>query len=228
MAFCPECGKSAAAGATRCIHCNYEFPVAEKKAAPGRFKGTMMMAAPAVAKPAAAANANTAAAATAVTVPRGPVRVAAEPQPPTAPRLNVKATMIGAGIAPVVAKPAAAAPQIAASAAATPASPAARQDSHNDAKHIAMAQTQALFSPAETAAKPAAAAPMAVEPREPARYLPGDPMGPQPSAAMQSSPRLMLDDDSIAPPMKDRKWMLLAVGGVVLFSVLLLAFGLMH
>ncbi|HEX4354935.1 MAG TPA: zinc-ribbon domain-containing protein, partial [Polyangiales bacterium] len=114
MAFCPECGKSATAEATRCIHCGHELPVVEKKAGGGRFKGTMMMAQPVATAPASAANANSAGFTRDVT----PMALAPEAQPTVAaakpaPKANVKATMIGQGIGPLIAQQAAAAAPIA-------------------------------------------------------------------------------------------------------------------
>jgi hypothetical protein len=227
MAFCPECGKSATAEATRCIHCGHELPTLEKKAAGGRFKGTMMMAAPVVPKPAPPANANAATATAAAAQAELPAR-AAKP--------NVKATMIGAGIAPAVLKAAAAAQQVPA-----------------DSKQQAgLAQTQVMFNataPTPVAPAPAPPEAAAVE-RQPAfdaaasdahHYLPGDPMAPQAArvpqlaAARGPVPRVIDENElraygeSLAPaPIKDRKLLMLAVGGVVVLSVLLLAFGLMR
>jgi hypothetical protein len=253
MAFCPECGKSAAAEATRCIHCGHEFAPAEK-AGPARFKGTMMMAAPVAAKPTAAANVNAAAPAPAAGANPKPIVTppAQTPQPATSPRLNVKATMIGQGVGPLIAKPAQPAPtaakpaqtaqpaakpsaQIVAKPAAQPPTPTASvNQTEPKPQHIALAETQALFSPADptpvaparTAASPAAADQLANAPETP-RYLPGDPMAPQPLAARQPALRLTQDEEPLsAPPMQDRKWMLVAA--VVVFSVLLLAVGLMY
>jgi hypothetical protein len=109
-------------------------------------------------------------------------------------------------------------------------------------QQVAFAQTQALgaadpAAPALARAVPATAAPAVPEaqaaPDEPVaqsqQYLPGDPMAPQPMAARAPAPRLRedADDAPAALPMNDRKWLLLAVGGVVLLSVLLLAIGLL-
>jgi hypothetical protein len=257
MAFCPECGKSAAAEATRCIHCGHELAPAENKAGPARFKGTMMMAAPVVAKPTEPANVNAAAPAPAPAANPAPiVTPPAQPaQPATSPRLNVKATMIGQGVGPLIAKPAQPAPtaakpaqpaqiaqpaakpaaQIVAKPAAQPPSPTgSANQTEPKPQHIALAQTQALFSsadptpvaPARTPASPATADQLANAPEAP-MYLPGDPMAPQPLAARQPALRLTQDEEPLSPPpMQDRKWMLVAA--VVVFSVLLLAVGLMY
>jgi hypothetical protein len=257
MAFCPECGKSATAEAARCFHCGHELPALEKPAAGGRFKGTMMMAAPVIPKPATPANANAAANANAMTpAAPPPVQAAAAAVPQAAPavmsggmnadaarpaKVNVKSTMIGAGIAPVVVKPAAMVQQ----------GPQGQPDAR---RQVGLAQTQALYNlpaieppvaqPLE-AADASASGRHAFDPNasDAHRYLPGDPMAPQApragglqlSAARGPAPRLLDEDElraygeSLSPaPMKDRKLMLFAVGGVVLLSVLLLAFGLMR
>ena len=264
MAFCPECGKSATAEAARCFHCGHELPALEKPAAGGRFKGTMMMAAPVIPKPASPANANAAATANAMTPAAAPpVQAAAAAVPQAAPavmsggtnadaarpaKVNVKSTMIGAGIAPVVVKPAA----------MVQPGPQGQPDAR---RQVGLAQTQALYNlPAieEPAAQPIAAPLEAAQAADASasgrhafdpnasdahHYLPGDPMAPQApragglqlSAARGPAPRLLDEDElraygeSLSPaPMKDRKLLLFAVGGVVLISVLLLAFGLMR
>jgi hypothetical protein len=255
MAFCPECGKSATAEAARCFHCGHQLPVLEKAAAGGRFKGTMMMAAPVIPKPASPANANAATPLAPAPVPAAPaavpeaaraaVSVAMNADAARPAKVNVKATMIGAGIAPVVVQPAAVAQQ-------------AAQGQVDARQQVGLAQTQALYNlPAIAAPQPLAAAQPAgaadasasghhaFDPNasDAQRYLPGDPMAPQSpraagsqlSAARGPAPRLLDEDElraygeSLTPaPMKDRKLMLFAVGGVVLISVLLLAFGLMR
>jgi hypothetical protein len=60
------------------------------------------------------------------------------------------------------------------------------------------------------------------------RYLPGDPMAPQPTAANRGSARLRLPNDELpaAVPKNERVWLYWAICGVVVFSVMLLAFGL--
>jgi hypothetical protein len=245
MAFCPECGKSATAEAARCFHCGHELPALEKKAAGGRFKGTMIMAAPVVPKPAAPANAN---AASAVGAANAAPTVAAAPPIQAAPmraevparpaKPNVRATMIGAGIAPAVLK----------------AATTAQQVSVDSKQQAGVAQTQVLFNAsAATAPTPIAPEPPQAADRQRAfdaqasdahHYLPGDPMAPQAAradhapqlaAARGPVPRLLDQDElraygeSLAPaPIKDRKLLMLAVGGVVVLSVLLLAFGLMR
>lgn len=147
MAFCPECGKAMAADATRCVYCGHEI---ENKAgaAGGRFKGTMMMATSPVAK-ASPAQAAPAQAAPAQAVPVEPAKAAAPAaaaaQAPA--KSAAKATMIGTGLGPIVAKPAAPAT---AQAERTPAAPAP-----DSKRNMAFAQTQhgAMFVPQ---AKPAA------------------------------------------------------------------------
>ena len=140
--------------------------------------------------------------------------------------------MIGAAVAPIVAKPAA--PRVAAPAPAVAPSAAARPQvqapgpapvkpaAAPEPQPIALAETQALSSGAEP---DDVAAPLPETPK----YLPGDPMAPQAGAARQPAPRIMDEHElPVAPPMKDRKWLFLAIGGVVLLSVLLLVVGLMQ
>ncbi|HEX4354250.1 MAG TPA: hypothetical protein VHZ95_15080, partial [Polyangiales bacterium] len=155
--------------------------------------------------------------------PSVPIAAAAKPA-----KANVKATMIGQGIGPLIAQQAAAA------------APIASANAVESAQHVGYAKTQAFIGappPSAAAALHQIAAPDAdaFEAPEAARYLPGDPMAPQsaqqPSAAR--APRLEREDDTLdqrptLPGMKDRKLIFVAVGGVVLLSVLLLAFGLMH
>jgi hypothetical protein len=233
--------------------------VPEKVALGARFKGTMMMAAPVIPKPASPANANAAANAAGITPAAAPPVQAASAAVPEAPavmsggmkadaarpaKLNVKSTMIGAGIAPAVVKPAA----------MVQPGPHGQPDARQQA---GLAQTQALYNLPAIAAPLAQpiAAPLEADASASGRhafdpnasdahhYLPGDPMAPQApragglqlSAARGPAPRLLDEDElraygeSLTPaPMKDRKLMLFAVGGVVLISVLLLAFGLMR
>jgi hypothetical protein len=216
MAFCPECGKQAAADAANCASCGYAFAIAEKKAAAAaRFKGTMMMAAPATAEPTTPANGNAAPparAAPAVVVAAG-----------NAGKRNGKATMMGQGIGPVVVvNPVehtvgdASAPR--ATHQGQPAGYAAAQPHAAAATVQAFAATPAQgFVPrAEPAARSASAA----------RYLPGDPMAPQPVAAARSAPRLHLQEETSTRVYQDRKWLYWAVCGMVLVSVVVLAIGL--
>src|SRR3954470_15313753 len=231
MAFCPECGKAATGEATRCMHCGHELDsnAAAAKSAGARFKGTMMMSAPAVAKPAAKP-------APAEPPAPAPAPVAAPVQAPA--KMAPKQTMIGTGLGPLTGpKPAAAPAQPAAAApmasAATPAPEAKR--------NMAFAQTQhqaafAAVPSARAAGAPSpaieplgiAATPMAPRPEpEPARapehaqydagdegnYLPGDPMAPQ--AAMPERAPVLRYDESMPElprvnPLQDKKMLWIA------------------
>jgi hypothetical protein len=80
-------------------------------------------------------------------------------------------------------------------------------------------------------ARPAAAQPvrMVAALREEPRYLPGDPMAPQPSAATNPrvhSQRLRVSDSVYGAPKRDRPWLYWAVGAVVVLSLVVLAMGL--
>jgi hypothetical protein len=59
------------------------------------------------------------------------------------------------------------------------------------------------------------------------RYLPGDPMAPQPTAANRGSARLRLPNDELPTDTakNERVWLYWAVCGVVVFSVMVLAIG---
>jgi len=120
MAFCPHCGKNVTDQATKCLACSKEL----KPIAPAgvKFKGTMMMQAPA---PQAAATPEVPAPAAAQPAPPAapPPAAAAPAAKPSEPKLSLKGTMIGgmgaAAVPPT--KPAAPAP---APPAAAPAAPA--------------------------------------------------------------------------------------------------------
>jgi hypothetical protein len=107
MAFCPECGKSVTAEASKCASCGraLEAKPAAAKSGAGRFKGTMMMTpASAVAKPAAekpAAETAAAAPLTTATAPAAPPTAAAP-----AVKSQAKATMIGTGLGAAAGGPA--------------------------------------------------------------------------------------------------------------------------
>ena len=222
MAFCPECGKAATPEASRCVYCGFELGPKEKRAAGARFKGTMMMAQPA-GQPAEPANVNAAV----VTKPP-PAVIVQQPAAPAAPlpkASSAKATMIGPGIAPLIAA-AKAAPAPATPAVSDRAAPAARAVKPAAATAVAFAVAPAQNDPQPHgggARQPAPIAQQAALPDpdayaanpEAQRYLPGDPMSPaareksasragrlreagasQPSAAgKRSSPRLTLDED---------------------------------
>lgn len=142
MSFCPECGKAVGASAQNCASCGFALPVGEKQTGgAARFKGTMMMAAPAIGwKPGEAANANAKPAEAPAVKAAAPATVAAGGAPAmrkanvgpviaastpggaaAAPRAVAKMTMMGPGIAPMVAK--APAPAPAAPARAVPQTP---------------------------------------------------------------------------------------------------------
>ncbi len=84
MAFCPECGKSATAEASKCVHCGFELGL-KGKPEKARFKGTMMMSAPTPGAPAAEASTTASAAA-------GAQAGSVVPKP------GLKATMVGGAI----------------------------------------------------------------------------------------------------------------------------------
>jgi hypothetical protein len=241
------------------MHCGHEFDnkAVAAKGAGARFKGTMMMSAPAIAKPAAAQPAAQPAPAPA------PAPVAAAPAAAQAPTNKgaAKQTMIGTGIGPLAgAKPAAAAAQPAAAAPVARAPVAAAAPAPEAKRNMAFAQTQhqAAFAAVSAPVRaPAAAAAPAVEPLgiaatpmaprpepepEPSHYdaadegnyLPGDPMAPQ-STTHARSPVLRYDD-SIPDlprhnPLQDKKVLWIAagvIGFVCLGLVMLLISKLMN
>ncbi|HET6337869.1 MAG TPA: zinc ribbon domain-containing protein [Polyangiales bacterium] len=176
MAFCPECGKSVTAEASKCASCGHELEAkpAGAKTGPTRFKGTMLMAtAPVIAKagpgPAAdkpAADKAPAAAPVAVTPAAGPANQQAAPAPTA--NAQAKSTMIGTGLGTAVGGPVANAlkPAVAAAAAAKPAAPVARAAAPNVGgaapKSTVLGAGVAPFAAAAAAhAAPAAAAPIA-------------------------------------------------------------------
>jgi hypothetical protein len=102
------------------------------------------------------------------------------------------------------------------------------------AGHAANAAANTVLDYTSSAAQPSPQAHVAnvVDPLEAHngdhRYLPGDPMAPQPTAANRGSARLRLPNDELPAtvPKNERVWLYWAVCGVVVFSVMLLAFGL--
>ncbi len=214
MAFCPECGKPATAGASKCVHCGTELTAPkEKVAGGGRFKGTMMMqSAPGVATPAAAA----APAAPAVAAPAVSVTpVPAAPAASTVPKPSLKGTMV-AGIAPPVAPSVAAVPPSAA--APAPAPEATRQK-------LAFAATQPQQAAYQLPQTPAHAEP------EAKKFLPGDPM-----AQGQSAPRASMTHRGSDPNTAEgnKTWLYVGLGclGMVVIGgigvLIALRLGLAH
>jgi hypothetical protein len=231
MAFCPECGKQAAPEAANCAGCGYAFPATEKKVGANRFKGTVMMAAGA---PAEAAPAN----GYAVVIEQAPISVAA-PAAPVAPnsgnKRNGKATMMGQGIAPAV-EVAPPHTNVSAGHKATIAhGQMAPQNQYDQQPPTGYATTQPSAASAAAYAEPAepyrdAQPAPRRDPRTAsaaARYLPGDPMAPQPpAAAARSSQRLHIHEEVSIPVRHERQWLYWALCGVVVVSVLVLAIGL--
>jgi hypothetical protein len=114
MAFCPECGKPITAEAVNCQACGLELPVEAKRAASRRFNETVMMASPVSVQPGAPANANAAskaqasqpeaaAPATASTLKQAGAPAAAVVQPRGGLKA-AKATMLGTGLSPLIAR----------------------------------------------------------------------------------------------------------------------------
>lgn len=191
MAFCPECGKSTAPEATKCVHCGKELAAAQHKPVGGRFKGTMMMQSAPVA--AAAATPAKLPDAPSLATPSESAKPESAPPPAAAaaPKPMLKATMLGAGIAvpPPAAAGAVAQPATTPEAAAGAAAPAPAEEAKRKMAFAATAPAHAAFTlPTEAAAtSPTDASPAA----EPKKYLPGDPMAPHPNAAARphSAPR---------------------------------------
>lgn len=180
MAFCPECGKSTAPDATKCVHCGTELAKAPAKAAGARFKGTMMMqSAPVVG---ATPESPSATPAPAITAPV-PAAPAAAPATSTAPKPMLKATMLGAGIA---APPKPAGDEGKAPSAPQPTSSATPpvEDTRRKLAFAATAPAQGAFvlptqAPAGTDSAPTGGTPK--------KFLPGDPMAPHPGASRTHS-----------------------------------------
>jgi hypothetical protein len=242
MAFCPECGKAAPAGAETCASCGFGLTPDGKKGA-ARFKGTVIMSAT-VGKPAEPSKRNTAA---------SKPLAAARPGARGKSKQHLKATMIGAGgmarsaagsardepaviktpivQAVVVNSPIVDAvevetldrattpgvpsiPSVIVDAEPLPPSPLPDHPSVARADDDAWLRRQAGFS-----AAPRARFEQAHD------YLPGDPMAPQPTAASRSSPRLLLNDEAMRN-VDDRSWMYWAVCAVIAVTAAVLAFGL--
>jgi hypothetical protein len=229
MAFCPEGGKAAATDAEQCASCGQHFEHADKKVGAARFKGTMMMATPVIAQPRGAANANADSVDNVASSDSDPPILAEVVEPAQARKLNAKATMIGTGISPDVMRVI----QQGAPSGRVVVDVTGRSSSSGaaDAAHaIPFASTQVAFS------QPTAADPRLVETAhatvasEAQRYLPGDPMAPQPMAASRgSSPRLSDSLEAAAPEAREeRKWLYIAVCAAVVLSVLVLAIGFME
>lgn len=107
MAFCPHCGKRTGDQATRCIGCGKEITPAAAGGGPGRFKGTMMMAAPVVGAPAGTPSATEPVEAKpAATDEKPAAREAKQPEqpaaakPPGGQKRNLSGTMVGGMAAP--------------------------------------------------------------------------------------------------------------------------------
>jgi hypothetical protein len=159
----------------------------------------------------------------------------------------VKATMIGAGIAPPILRPAISMvePEELDAELEPESLPAAPMQPVQQAAHVPAAPAQPARPIAAVRAVPAVELPAtsprlrqvehnaAAAPEKPApRYLPGDPMAPQPSAAASNtgnqSQRLRLTHETAyALPKNQRNWLYWALGAVVLLSILLLAIGLL-
>jgi hypothetical protein len=156
-----------------------------------------------------------------------------------AQRAMARATMIGAGIAPPAVQPTAV-PNVRA-VIDVPVSPMPEAP----AAPVGYAATQAALPRVDAAPPAHRAQPAPVQPQQPApaptyaaqasaddrhenqeRYLPGDPMAPQLSAARGHAPRTTFEHDELQVPTDERKWLYWAVCGVVLVSVLVLAIGL--
>lgn len=300
MAFCPECGKPVTADTVTCEQCGHTLPVqVKKKAAGGRFNGTVMMAAvprPAAKSASPASAPPLAARAEVPNTPQGALpaktvlgvgglasAAASAVAAASAAGGGVKATpgfakhtMLGAGMAPPVARAVAAASEQAAAihhAAPTHAVSAAAQQHAAAAQALAFAATPLPPSPDSpttsgthpsaqragadasdratvvTAHSPTLLAGSVPEQRgrdaepivlhtshsqnesvdAPRQYLPGDPMAPQPAAAMRpgGSARLRLSDDETGANLirPERPWLYWAICAVVVACVLLLAVG---
>jgi len=116
MAFCPECGKPVTVDAANCQACGLELPVEAKRVAPRRFNATMMMASPVSVRPGATAPANAnAKAKSEAAQPEAPAPANASvlkqnsasvvgAAPARAALKAAKATMLGTGGSPHVAR----------------------------------------------------------------------------------------------------------------------------
>jgi hypothetical protein len=221
MAFCPECGKSAAPEATKCIHCGTELAAPAKPAGGGaRFKGTMMMqTAPVVAPPASAPAAPAPAAEPAPAAAPAPVAAAPTPSPVPAasavPKPGLKATMVGGGIVM---------PPSAAGAAG------GADEARKKMAFAATAPAQAAFQiPTTPAATPAVADSSSSTEK---KVLPGDPMAPAQSARGTGGHRA--SQSSAPPPAADKTWLyvvLAFVGMIVIGGIGLgvaMKMGLVH
>lgn len=194
MAFCPHCGKSATDQAVKCIGCGKELEPLQKKSG-GKFKGTMMMAAPGADLKAPAAPAPAPAPA-----PVAAPAPAPEPEPaaaaaPAAKKASIGgATMIGTGLplGGMVGQPQAAALAAPAPSGASPAP-----------------------TPVPPADDGAASAPPEADGDQ--QMLAGDPMsdsGPtslEPSIARAKKP-------SIAPAGNTVMWVMVGFGGMLLIG----------
>ncbi len=228
MAFCPECGKPAAAQATQCVHCGREVAPKEKSAAaPARFKGTMIMtSAPAT----GSANAESSVPAT-----QGAAAAASETPKPVSPtpitggagKPGLKATMVGVGVGTGMSAEVAGAVRGAA-------------DGGGDMPKHAMAfaatqpQKAAFTLPQQEAAKrPAgegASAAVLGTPAEPTvsattgaqgkKYLPGDPMAP--AAARPQHAAHHAGSPAHPDAGKSKTWLWVALGclGMVVIGAL--------
>lgn len=221
MAFCPHCGKPAGEQATKCLACGKEIA---RAAVGGRggFKGTMMMATPAVAAPKGATAASAiepesapmakpqAAAKPAPVAPPPPAAEAPDPATDNRPSA-LKATMVGGmGVAAPMPRPAPAPPPAAvrgperpAPVAVAPPEPTQQDMPHPDGP-AAFAKTAPLPASAPIGVvQPNPAAPSApVE--DSAALLAGDPMAstggaPAPPPERQRPPRPASFDYTPAP-----------------------------
>jgi len=241
MAFCPECGKAAPAGAEICASCGFGLAPEGKKGA-GRFNGTVIMSAPVV-KSGEAANRN--AAAKSQPAPASVKRSASRSSSPAKQRL--KATMIGpGGRAPTVASSAhnepavIKTPIVQAVVIKTPIVDAVEVETLERSTTPGLPAIPSVIvdmeplPPSPVPARPtahydddAASRQQAgfAQPDPAHRYLPGDPMAPQPRAAARSTPRLLLNDESMRD-VDDKKWMYWAICAVIALTATVLAFGL--
>lgn len=207
MSFCPECGKAVGPNAAKCASCGFALPEAEKPGGGARFKGTMMMAAPAVGlKAAEPANANAKPEAPAVAAAGGggaaPMRAGGGPAAapmakaasPAKPHVAAaKMTMMGAGIAPPVAKSGSAAawPAKKEPAAAPPAAKKGATPAAGVAAPVKPAETPSVRAVANVAVTPPPEAPRSAPPQFAAtQAMPGPPPAPPQRAEPATGPKL--------------------------------------
>ena len=217
MAFCPQCGKSVAEQASKCLACGHDLATRAKAA---RFKGTMMMtpgtAAPVPPRPAPPAAAAPNAGAAAKQPPAAATAPAAAVPPPPPSKVS-KATILGTGGAGLP-PPSKAASAPGASALNAPPPAAGPPKAAEPVKPQVASASRAQNDPTLADTAPNAADDSAAR-EDSQRLLVGDPMAPPPKPATRGGRSLArgADPTGVEQP-SSAKLVAIAIGGVLLIA----------